>query len=131
MGATQSVPVAARKTHSGDGERIALVHDDSRVTDQSAGDVAQESSPRAVNRFSSASPPLRTLRASNSGINGTDPLHTDISSLALNGESGAAPGALTTNVPIPVGTDAGAFRILVLMSETGGGHRASAQALEA
>lgn len=118
MGGSQSVPAVARK--SSDGERAALVDDEPGVVD-----VAQETSPRAVSRFSSVSPPHHALSASS----GSDPLHTDIASLAL-ADSGAAAAAAAPPQETRVDTG-GTFRILVLMSETGGGHRASAQALEA
>lgn len=123
MGTTQSVPV--RKGARPE-ERAALVSGDENDGDPGAVDLTlpDQSSPRAVNRFSAASPPERgrVLRSSSTA---SDPLHGDISALSL-GE----PASGTTTPPR--GEDEKpSFRILMLMSETGGGHRASAQALEA
>ncbi|CDF33474.1 Monogalactosyldiacylglycerol synthase, family GT28 [Chondrus crispus] len=94
-----------------DSERESLVAQAADDPETAETTVLQgKPSPRSVNRF--APPP--------------DAPHTDISALSLSSSP-----AVSFEVPIVDEEEKGRFRILVLMSDTGGGHRASAQALEA
>ncbi len=128
MGSAQSQPAARKGRRDGD-ERAALVLSSGDeaidVNDPGAVDLTQETSPRAVTRFAAASPPGRNLRSTSGNATSNDPLHGDISALSLNEPSVAIPMEASEE------ESEGTFRILMLMSETGGGHRASAQALEA
>lgn len=78
-------------------------------------------SPRAVSRFASLSEPVITL--------GSLPpnLHNDMTAMSLSAPTTPTASMDVVNPDEPFKP----FRILMLMSETGGGHRASAQALEA
>lgn len=128
MGGAQSVPHGSRKGILPTDERAALVESSPAATNDhpGAGDVTGDTSPRAVSRFAPNPSPLRpTAFRSNSD---SSVAHTDISALPLSA------GTPTSASVVELGqstASTGNFRILVLMSETGGGHRASAQALEA
>jgi 1,2-diacylglycerol 3-beta-galactosyltransferase len=115
MGAAESAP---RKLRGADSERVPLA--------PSADDLdlgARPPSPRAVSRFSSASGREAPLH------------HRDLASEPRTPPtrvSGESPRGRVVSAPAtPTGGGGGRpMRLLVLMSDTGGGHRASADALE-
>jgi len=145
MGGSQSLPTTGRKgagrtSPSGGEERAVLVlSGDESVNgsvngDPGAIDVAStgDTSPRSVSRYPNVSP-SSTGRILRSGSSTSEILHGDISALSLESNTPANDPSGAAQQPNGAGssTDSGTFRILMLMSETGGGHRASAQALEA
>lgn len=121
MGANQSHPTGPshRKQRSDDNleERHSLV----AHTQVASPDVQYPSaqSPRAVSRFASVSEPtLASLPPA---------MHHDLASMSMSAPNTPASSQDVVMPEEPYKP----FRILVLMSDTGGGHRASAQALEA
>lgn len=128
MGANQSsASESAHRKRSDDAEELSQLVQTRQTPSSPSGDMASEDvylsaahSPRAVNRFTTTSstdisPNLPQLPSA---------LHTDMSSISVASTISPAASA------VPIEPEK-RFRILVLMSETGGGHRASAQALEA
>lgn len=111
MGGAQSAPAGPRKRLQAE-ERTALVSDSDLPENPGVLDVAHESSPRSVDRFAADG-------ASSSYGHDGHIVHTDISTISLSADH-----------PAVITPTAGPVRILVLMSETGGGHRASSDALE-
>lgn len=127
MGASQStLPERRKRTQDGrdrdDQEQDRLVSSTQRphtavdlahsVDDMDQFPLSNNQSPRAVDRFELA-PPVESDSA----------LHTDMTSVHIS-------SPLVPAAPDPDLTDP-SFHILLLMSDTGGGHRASAEALEA
>lgn len=125
MGSAQSAPASSTRGKrsaadpEANEERHALVSHAHARPDGSTDDVlfTGKPSPRAVNRFSAPSDSASSL-----------PPHNDMSAISL---SAPATPTTSTELALPIDEERGRFRILVLMSDTGGGHRASAQALEA
>lgn len=125
MGATQSNLTSSihRKRNERELEERHVLVSDIRSQDVPHEDLyhSTHTSPRAVSRFVSASEPITPVGATSSA------LHTDMTVMSLSAP--ATPTASSDRI-LP-DEPFKPFRILVLMSETGGGHRASAQALEA
>lgn len=118
MGATQSsvlpeTRVKRQSLNNEERERLVTTNENDYSTDEIYPSGKQ--SPRAVNRFSNSTPD-----SSHSEL-----LHDEISAITLNP---AVSTVVECSREIEVDKT---FSILLLMSDTGGGHRASAQALEA
>lgn len=121
--------------------RLSELHD--AGADVTADDdfSARGTSPRAVSRFANASAGETNISSSTTTTTTTTTIsapavttnlapHTDMSAISVSGP-GTPTSPATAGVPRGLEEENSRFRILVLMSETGGGHRASAQALEA